>query len=254
MPETIEFHDIAGLVRGASGGEGLGNRFLAEIRETDAICHVVRAHRDEGVPHPEGSGDPVADAEAVEAELALADLEQAERRLERVRKQAGSGDATAAAERDWLERVIEALGRGEAVRAVNAPAAARDAATQLQALTSKPILYVANVGEEDAGPPPQLVEHSRGRGNCIALSARIEAELGELPDDEAAAMRSELGLPESGLERLVRAAYELLDLVTFFTAHRGSEARARALPGAARRGTRRAGSTARYRPDSSAPR
>ncbi|MGH2925112.1 MAG: redox-regulated ATPase YchF [Solirubrobacterales bacterium] len=230
LPETIEFHDIAGLVRGASSGEGLGNRFLAEIRETDAICHVIRAHRDEGVPHPEGDGDPAADAETVEAELALADLEQAERRLERVRKQAGSGDATAAAERDWLERVIEALGRGEPARGVKTPGGADHAAAHLQALTSKPVLYVANVSEEDAGPPPELVEHARGRGNCIALSARIEAELGELPDDEAAAMRVELGIPESGLERLVRAAYELLDLVTFFTAHRGSEARARALP------------------------
>jgi ribosome-binding ATPase len=229
IPETIEFHDIAGLVRGAAAGEGLGNRFLAEIRETDAICHVVRAHGDQGVPHPEGGSNPVADAETVEAELALADLEQAERRLERVRRLAASGAGDAAAERGWLEHVIEALGAGEPVRGVIAPTAARDAPSLLQALTSKPVLYVANVGEEDAAPSPELVEHTVGRGSCIAVSARIEAELAELPREEAVAIRGELGLPESGLERLVAAAYELLDLVTFFTAHRGSEARARAL-------------------------
>jgi GTP-binding protein YchF len=229
VPETIEFHDIAGLVRGASAGEGLGNRFLAEIRETDAICHVVRAHPDDGVPHPEGGGNPVADAETVEAELALSDLEQAERRLERVRKQAASGVGEAAAELEWLERVIDALGRGEPVRDVTVPDTAPGASDRLQALTSKPTLYVANVSEDAAAAPADLVEHVRGRGDCIAVSARIEAELAELPGEEAATMRQELGLPTSGLERLVKAAYELLGLVTFFTAHRGAEARARAL-------------------------
>jgi hypothetical protein len=230
VPETIEFHDIAGLVRGAAAGEGLGNRFLAEIRETDAVCHVVRAHGDEQVPHPEGRRDPVGDAETVEAELANADLEQAERRLERVRKEAGSGAKEPAAERDWLERVIEALGRGDPAREVPVPPAALGAPGRLQALSSKPVLYVANVDEGVESPPAELVEHARNRGRCIAVSARIEAELGELPPDEATTMRDELGLAESGLARLIRAAYELLDLVTFFTAHRGSEARARALP------------------------
>jgi ribosome-binding ATPase len=229
IQETIEFHDIAGLVRGASAGEGLGNRFLAEIRQTDAICHVVRAHRDERVPHPDGRLDPVADAEVVEAELLLADLEQAEHRLDRVRKQAGSGAKEAIAERDWLERVIEALGRGQPVREVAVPAPAAGAPARLQALSSKPVLYVANVDEGEAGAPGELVEHARGRGACIAVSARIEAELAELPDDEAAEMRSGLGVTESGLARLVRSAYDLLGLVTFFTAHPGSEARARAL-------------------------
>ena len=230
VPETIEFHDIAGLVRGASAGEGLGNRFLAEIRETDAICHVVRAHGDERIPHPEGRIDPVADAEVVDAELLLADLEQAERRLERVRKQAGPGAKEAAAERDWLERVVEALGRGEPARRVPVPALAPTAPAELQALSSKPVLYVANLDEGEAEPAAALVEHARRQdAGCIGVSARIEAELAELPADQAVEMRSELGLAESGLERLVRAAYELLDLVTFFTAHRGSEARARAL-------------------------
>jgi GTP-binding protein YchF len=149
VPETIEFHDIAGLVQGASAGEGLGNRFLAEIRETDAICHVVRAHADDGVPHPDGAVDPAADAGVVDAELLLADLEQAERRLERVRKEAGAGGREEIAERDWLEAVVEALGRGEPVRSVPAPAAAGGAPGRLQALTSKPVIYVANVGDDD---------------------------------------------------------------------------------------------------------
>jgi GTP-binding protein YchF len=230
IPETIEFHDIAGLVRGASAGEGLGNRFLAEIRETAAICHVVRAHADDRVPHPDGRIDPVADAEVVDAELLLADLEQAERRLERVRKEAGVGGKEAVAERDWLERVVQALGRGEPARGVPAPALAPDAPARLQALSSKPVLYVANVDEGEAEPPAELVEHARSRqAACIALSARIEAELAELPGEETAELRAELGLPEPGLARLVRAAYELVELITFFTAHRGSEARARAL-------------------------
>jgi GTP-binding protein YchF len=229
VPETIGFHDIAGLVRGASRGEGLGNQFLAEIRETDAICHVVRAHGDASVPHPDARIDPVGDAEVVEAELYLADLEQAERRLERVGKQAGAGGAELVAEREWLERVVETLARGEPARTVPAPRAAPNAAASLQALSSKPTLYVANVDEGDAEPPAELVAHA-GDSPCVAVSARIEAELAELSAGEAAEMRAELGIDESGLARLVRAAYDLLDLITFFTAHRGSEARARALP------------------------
>ena len=228
VPETIEFHDIAGLVRGASTGEGLGNRFLAEIRETDAICHVVRVHGDDAVPHPDGRVDPVADAEAIEAELLLADLEQAEGRAERVRKQAGSGAKELVAEHRWLVQVIEALGRGEPARSVPPPALAPDAGAHLQALTAKPVLYVANADEGEAEPPPELVDRTGAEG-CIAVSARIEAELAELPAEEAAEMRDGLGIDTPGLERLVRAAYDLLGLITFFTAHRGSEARARAL-------------------------
>jgi ribosome-binding ATPase len=229
-PETVEFRDIAGLVRGASEGEGLGNRFLAEIRETDAICHLVRAHSAARVAHPEGTVDPGRDLETVEAELLLADLEQVERRLERVTKQARSGDEGAAAERDWLRRVAEALRRGEPARAVPVPDAAPEAAANLQALTSKPVLYVANVDEGVDEVPEAVAAHAGVRGAvAVAISARVEAELAELDPEEAGAMRAELGLGEAGLERMVAAAYELLDLVTFFTAHEGSEARARSL-------------------------
>ena len=231
VPETIEFNDIAGLVRGAAEGEGLGNRFLAAIRETDAICHVVRCHADEGVPHPDGRVDPVADAEVIDAELLLADLEQVERRLGKVTKEARSGDKEAVAERDWLQSVKEALEAGRPVRSVEVPGAAVDAPRKLSALTSKPVLYVANVDEGGAAVPAGLAAHAEQAGAAtIAVSARIEAELAELDEPEAVEMRAELGLAESGLERLVHAAYALLDLITFFTADKGKEATARSLP------------------------
>jgi ribosome-binding ATPase len=232
VPETVQFFDIAGLVRGASSGEGLGNRFLAAIRETDAICHVVRCHDAAGVPHPEGRVDPVADAELVETELVAADLEQAERRLERVRRQARSGDPQAAAELEWLEAVVAALAAGRPAREVPAPPAAADAPRNLSALTSKPVLYVANVSEGEDEPPPNLAEHAVARGAAVvAVSARVEAELAELDDPDAAAeLRSELGIGEAALARFVRAAWDLLDLITFFTAHRDTDATARALP------------------------
>jgi ribosome-binding ATPase len=230
--ETIQFYDIAGLVRGASAGEGLGNRFLGAIRETDAICHVVRCHDAGGVPHPEGRVDPVADAELVETELLAADLEQAQGRLERVTKGAKSGDREAIAERDWLGVVVEALASGRPVRDVAVPDAARDAPRKLSALTSKPVLYVANVAEGDLEVPRALAEHAAERGaEAVAISARIEADLAELEgDEEAAELRTELGLSEAGLDRVVAAAWRLLDLITFFTADTGKEAMARALP------------------------
>jgi ribosome-binding ATPase len=236
MPETIEFNDIAGLVRGAHTGEGLGNRFLANIRETDALLHVVRAHGDDQVPHPEGRVDPVADAEAVDAELIYADLEQAERRLERVAKQAKSLDKALVAEEDWLREVVEALRAGRPVKAVPPPEDAPDALRQLSPLTAKPELYVANAAEGDPlEAPPELRAYAAERGaRATAVSARLEAELSELDPAEAAAMREELGVEESGLDVVVREAFELLQLISFFTADHGKEARARAI----RRGTR----------------
>ena len=234
--ETIQFHDIAGLVRGASQGEGLGNRFLAAIRETDAICHIVRCHTSGGVPHPEGRVDPRDDIELIETELMAADLEQAEARLERVTRQARSQDKEAIAEREWLERVVEALATGRPVRDVPVPEAAADAPRKLSALTSKPVLYVANVDEGEDEVPPAVAEHARAAGAvAVAISARVESELGELEEAEAAEMRAELGISESGLERVVHGAFDLLDLIVFFTADTGKEAMARSV---------RAGSTA----------
>ncbi|MGI8632145.1 MAG: redox-regulated ATPase YchF [Solirubrobacterales bacterium] len=225
--ETIHFHDIAGLVRGASEGEGLGNQFLANIRETDAICHVVRAHGDSQVVHPEGEVDAARDLETIEAELLYADLEQAERRMERVVKQARGLDPAAVAEREWLEQLVEALGAGRPARTVPVPEDAPDAMRQLQPLTSKPVLYVANVDEGDAEVPAVVTAHAERHGAwAVAVSARLEAELSELDDADAEAMRSELGLERSGLERVVRGAWDLLELISFFTAGRDNEARA----------------------------
>lgn len=230
VPATISFHDIAGLVKGASEGEGLGNRFLASIRETDAICHVVRCHADSGVPHPDGRVDPLADIETIETELVLSDFEQVERRLPRVAKQAKSGDAEAIAEQDWLEAVRDELAAGRPARSVPLPETAPAAARNLQALTTKPILYVANVDEGDADPPPAVAGHAAAIGaGVVAVSARIEGELAELDPAEAEEMRESYGVEGSGLARLVRAAYDLLELITFFTAGEDKEAVARPL-------------------------
>jgi ribosome-binding ATPase len=228
--ETIDFHDIAGLVKGASQGEGLGNQFLASIRETDAICHVIRAHGSGAVAHPEGRVDPVADAELIETELLAADLESAERRLERVTKQARSGDKEAVAERDWLERVIEALQSGRPAREVPVPEAAPDAMRKLQPLTAKPMLYVVNVDEGVTEPPADLIAHAEQTdAGVVVISARVESELRELDPEEAEEMRSGLGIERSGLERLIRAAFDLLELESFFTADTDKEAMARTL-------------------------
>jgi GTP-binding protein YchF len=223
--DTIDFHDIAGLVAGAHKGEGLGNRFLANIREVDAIVHVVRAHTDAGVVHPEGEVDPLRDIETIEAELALADLEQAERRLERVARQARGGERAAIAEEAWLRQVIEALQAGRPVRSVPPPEDAPDAARDLGSLTAKPVLFVVNVDEGSDELPEAVVRHAEAQGaRAVAVSARIESELGELDDDEAAAMRSDLGISESSLERVVREAFALLRLIAFFTAGEGKPA------------------------------
>ena len=231
--ETIEFHDIAGLVRGAHRGEGLGNRFLGNIRETDALVHVVRAHDDAQVVHPEGRVDPMADVDTVETELLYADLEQAERRLEKVRREAKSLDKAKVAEEAWLRELVAALGEGRPARTVPVPDAAPDALRNLQPLTAKPVLYLANVGEGDPlEAPAALAEHAVAAGaRAAAVSARIEAELSELDGDEAATMRDELGAGESGLDTVIREAWELLGLISFFTAGEGKEGRAWAIPG-----------------------
>ena len=216
--ETIEFHDIAGLVRGAHKGEGLGNKFLANIRETDALVHVVRAHGDDQVIHPEGRVDPMADVETIETELLFADLEQAERRLDKVAKEAKSGEREKVAEKEWVEALVAALQEGRPARTVPVPEDAPDALRNLAPLTAKPVLYLANVDEDAAEtgpdgallPPAALVAHAEGLGaRAAAVSARLESELGELDD---------------GGE-----AWKLLGLISFFTAGEGKEGRAWAI-------------------------
>jgi GTP-binding protein YchF len=225
IPDTITFQDIAGLVAGAHRGEGLGNQFLSHIRATDAIVHIVRVHQDPNVVHPDGRVDPLADIETVETELVYSDLEHAERRLDRVTKAAKGGDRHAAAEVKWLDEVVAALGEGRAARTVPPPAEVEGAAAALQLLTAKPVLFVANVEEGSEDVPAPIAEHARAEGAAaVAVSARLESELAELDPDEAAAMRADLGLAESGLQAVLRGAFLLLDLITFFTAHEGSPA------------------------------
>jgi len=217
--DTIEVHDIAGLVAGAHEGEGLGNKFLGNIRECDALLHVVRAHHDDNVIHPDGRVDPLADIETIETELVYADLEQAERRHQRVVRDARGGDKVAVAEEAWLRAVIEALQAGRPARTVPVPAAAPFAMRDLSPLTGKPVLFVANVDEGDDEVPPAIAAHAEAQGaGAVAVSSRIEAELSELDAEEAAMMREELGAAESGLATVVKGAFGLLDLIAFFTA------------------------------------
>jgi GTP-binding protein YchF len=209
--EQIEFVDIAGLVEGAHKGEGLGNRFLGHIRDVDAILHVVRSFDHPQVAHPHGRLDPGADLEMVETELLLADLETAERRLADSERRAGGGIREAREEAEFWRGVVDGLRGGEA-----APRAA-------DLLTSKPMLVVANVGEGESIP-----EALEARG-AVAVCALDEAELAELDASEAAALRGDLGIDSDALGDVVKAAYRLLDLITFFTAVGGSEVRARSL-------------------------
>jgi GTP-binding protein YchF len=218
--DTIEFHDIAGLVAGASKGEGLGNKFLANIRECDALLHVVRTHTDANVIHSEGSVDPARDIEIIETELLLADLDTAERRHSKVVRDARSGDRAAIAEEVWLRQIIEALQSGKPARTVPVPKDAPDALRNLSPLTGKPVLFVANVNEGEDGVPAVVAEHAAATGaGAVAVSSRVEADLSDLGDDEEAAMmREELGIGESGLHRVVNGAFGLLKLIAFFTA------------------------------------
>ena len=217
--DTIDFHDIAGLVAGAHKGEGLGNRFLANIRETDAIVHVVRAHGDENVVHPEGRVDPLADIETIETELVMADLEHG-------RAPGGARRQTGARRRSHGDRGGGVAARGDRgaaggrpARTVPVPEEAPNAARDLGSLTSKPVLFVANVDEGSEELPAAVAEHAAAQGaRAVAVSSRIESELAELEDEDAAAMREELGVSESGLQRVVREAFALLELIAFFTA------------------------------------
>lgn len=222
VPTRVDFVDIAGLVEGASRGEGLGNQFLAHIREVDAVAHVLRCFEDGQVSHVTGAGDPVGDAGTVETELLLADLESVERRLEKAVKAARSGDREAKAHLALLERVRAPLAEGRPAREVGVAAEEARAFRELGLLTAKPVLYVANVDEDSAAAgnalSARVAEMARGRGaEAVVLSARLEAELAELDEEERPAFLESAGLAESGLARFVRAGYALLGLITFFT-------------------------------------
>ncbi|WP_308517290.1 redox-regulated ATPase YchF [Sphingomonas flavescens] len=236
----IEFVDIAGLVRGASQGEGLGNQFLANIREVDAIVHVLRCFEDDDVTHVEGRVDPIADAETVETELMLADLDSLERRVPNLTKKAQQGDKEAKIEASVLGQALELLRASKPARLVTPKDPEEEKALQrAQLLTGKPVLYVCNVGEGDAADGNELsarvaAKAAAENAKAVVVSAAIEAEIATLAAEEREAFLSDLGLQETGLARVIRAGYELLGLITFFTAgpkearawttHRGAKA------------------------------
>ncbi|MBX6322507.1 MAG: redox-regulated ATPase YchF [Rhodospirillaceae bacterium] len=223
VPTQLEFVDIAGLVRGASKGEGLGNQFLANIRAVDAVCHVVRCFSG-AVTHVEGSVDPIRDIETVETELMLADLESLERRVEAATKKARGGDRESRMLLEVMEPALAALREGRPARQVAVAAERRPAFQQLQLLSAKPVLYVCNVEEAAAAAgnawSAQVAERAKAEGAaCVVISAAIEAEVALLADpEEKRAFLESLGLTEPGLARVIRAGYALLDLITFFTA------------------------------------
>jgi GTP-binding protein YchF len=222
IPTRLTFVDIAGLVKGASKGEGLGNQFLANIREVDAIAHVLRCFEDGDVTHVEGRVDPVADAETIETELMLADLESVEKRLANLSRKIRGGDKEATEQDRLLRAAREALEDGRPARSV---AVAEDDAKpwrQLQLLTAKPVVFVCNVEEENAAEgnahSARVFEMAAAQGaSAVVISAAIEAELSQLEDAERDAFLEEMGLQEAGLDRLIRAGYALLDLITYFT-------------------------------------
>ena len=222
IPTRITFVDIAGLVKGASRGEGLGNQFLANIREVDAIAHVLRCFEDGDITHVEGRVDPVADAETIETELMIADLESIERRRANLSRKLKGGDKEAADQDRLLKLAQEALEAGRPARSVAVAEDDRRAWGMLQLLTAKPVLYVCNVAEADAATGNDqtraVAEMARAQGaGHVVISARIEEEISQLPEDEAQLFLSEMGLEEAGLDRLIRAGYELLGLQTYFT-------------------------------------
>ncbi|MGZ8711191.1 MAG: redox-regulated ATPase YchF [Thermoanaerobaculia bacterium] len=231
--------DIAGLVRGASKGEGLGNQFLANIRETDAILHVVRCFEDPNVVHVEGTVDPERDIEVIETELLLADLDALAKRNDRVSRLARVGQKEYAGQAEALAKAIAAVEKGTPLRAASLTADEQTAIADLNLITLKPVLYVANVGEGDLGQDTPLLQKVRRvarekGGEVVVICGELEAQIAQLPADERGGFLKDMGLEEPGLDALVRAAYKLLDMETFFTAgpkearawtiHRGSRA------------------------------
>jgi hypothetical protein len=222
VPTTVEFVDIAGLVAGASKGEGLGNQFLANIRETDAIAHVVRCFEDPDVVHVSGRVDPVADIDVIDTELALADLDSVEKALQRAEKASKSGDKDALRWRESLTRLRDHLDAGQPVRSLALDDFERQKLRELPLLTAKPVLYVANVLEGGFRDNPLLdavrARAEREGAEAVAVCAAIEAEIAQLEEADRAAFLADLGLDEPGLNRVIRSAYRLLGLQTFFTA------------------------------------
>jgi hypothetical protein len=234
IPTAIEFFDIAGLVRGASHGEGLGNQFLAHIRQVDAMVEVVRCFEAENIAHVEGELDPLRDIETIKTELALADLAVVERRKERTAKLAKVGDKAALAEMGVLEKLEAALNAGDPVRTRPLAETEQGVLNELFLLTVKPVIFAINVSEADLGQPNPCVENvreyaARQQAEAVEICAELEAQLADLSPDEAAAYLAELGVKSSGVDQLIQSAYRLLGLITFFTGNE-KEVRARAIP------------------------
>ena len=222
IPTRLGFVDIAGLVRGASKGEGLGNQFLANIREVDAIAHVLRCFEDDDITHVEGRIDPVADADTVETELMLADLDSLERRVVQIEKRAKQGDKEAKVQADLMNGALALLREGKPARLLEVSDEHQRDSKALNLLSTKPVLYVCNVAEADAVEGNRysraVEEKARAEGSgCVVISAAIEAEVAQLSDAEEMEFLEAMGLHEPGLDRLIRAGYDLLGLITFFT-------------------------------------
>ena len=225
LPAAMRFVDIAGLVEGASKGEGLGNKFLSHIRQVDAIAQVIRCFDDPNITHVAGSIDPIRDIEIINTELCLADLESVEKRKQRIEKIAKSGDKDARAELPLLERIIEGLGEAKPVRTQGLNEEELEMIKELTLLTAKPSLYVANISEDEVSDysanehVKRVEEYAKNEGaGIVVVSARIESEIAELSDEESAAFLEDLGLEESGLTKLIKASYALLGLINYFTA------------------------------------
>jgi hypothetical protein len=222
LPTIVEFVDIAGLVKGASQGEGLGNQFLAHIRETHAIAHLVRCFDDDDITHVAGRIDPLDDIETIETELLLADLESVQKSLDRAERSAKTNEKAAVMRRDLLRRVAAALGQGQPARTIEASDAEQPIMRELNLITAKPVVYIANVAEDALHDNPlvapvEALAAERG-AEVVVISAAIEAELAQLEGEEQAEFLQSLGLEEPGLNRVIRSAYRLLGLKTFFTA------------------------------------
>lgn len=225
VPTTFEFTDIAGLVKGASRGEGLGNKFLGNIRETDAICEVVRCFRDKDITHVDGDVDPIRDIETINLELVFADLETVEKRIGKIEKKAKSGDKEAKAEMIVLTKLKDTLEAGKPARMIFFDKEEMVIVKQYTLLTMKPLIYVANVGEEDLENPNdnpyyvQVVEYAKNEGcDVVCICAKIESELVGMDKEDKEMFMADLGIDESGLDKLIKEAYHLLGLRTFFTA------------------------------------